>query len=287
MSFRRETWGLAMTLALAAPAVGAEPSRFGELQRACAAAADDGQRAGALERVLLVEGDGGALHVGSDGRMVFDFASPVAAEGGHVTLDGGDARAVATVRPEVAGALLKARAEGKLGARIWFRLNDRDGEEGSERPCTAVGGGDFVRVRATPLWVDLATAGRTIARATTAEGAVEPAAGATPRAEVAATVEGASGHDAELLVAAARELTQPALQCYRPAAKERRAGAIGLSVDVAPTGAVGETKVLIDGVRDPGVSRCLVRAARELRFPKTSHGGQVTASVALDLAPAK
>ena len=265
-----------------------EASRLHQLREACAAAGLDAASGGAFDRVLTVEGDdGGAVHVEADGRLVVDFAAPISAEEGHVRLDGGGARAAVTVGAGAAAAILKARAEGKLVARIGFHLAEQEGMAG---PCTIVGGGDFMRVRAAPIWVDLAVGGRSLARALTDEGALEPAAGAIARVDVSATVEGAVGADADRMLAATRELRQPALACYRLAAaagKERPAGTLALALEVAASGSVADVKVLIDGVRDPSLSRCVVKAARALRFAKGARGAQVTASVVMELAPAK
>lgn len=264
-------------------ATAGEPSRLRLVQQTCAAAADEALRPALLERVLTVETGGEAVHVESDGRMVIDFAGSISAEEGHVRLDGGEARAVATVRADAAAALLQARADGKLVARIAFRLAE---QEGMERPCTAIGGGDFLRVRATPLWVDLTVGGKSLARALTSEGALEPSAGAVARVVVLPTVEGAVGREAEPVAAVARELEKPGLACYRPAAKAGRTGAIALALDVAATGAVAEVGVPIDGVRDPALARCIVKEARGLRFPRSPKGVRLTATLTFDLTPA-
>jgi hypothetical protein len=276
----------ALLLLLASATAAADP--VADLRDACAAASDEARREAAFERALAIEIDPAPLKL-DGGELALPFAARVTAAAGQVTLDGGDERAAAALAPAQAGAVLRAREQGKLVARLSFRLREGDGSS-IDQPCTAVGGGRFLRVRVAPLAVDLLADGKPIARLLTERGAALPSAGAQPRVDLAPpSVSGASGHDADALAEAARPLQGRALDCYRAAARSGRprTGTVALQLQISSSGAVDQATPLIDGLRDDLVRGCLAEAARNVRFPRTRHGGKVTLSLAFSLAPAR
>jgi hypothetical protein len=255
----------------------AQADHLAELRSACDAARDEHEAA--VERTVSFEVPAANLKLAAD-RIAFLFRPQLVLDGGALTLDGGDEPATATITPEQARVLFRAAAAGHLTAKIAFRL----GEGALDRPCVAVGGGRFLRVRIAPTWVELSAGSEPPLRLVTPRGALEPAPGAQPVVEISTpTVAGASGRDAYLFAEAALPLKDGALECYRAA--PHRVGAIALSIAVASSGAVGEVSALIDSLHDDGVRTCLDRAARALRFPRTHHGGYVTTTVKFELQP--
>ncbi len=245
-----------------------------EVQAACDAARDEERREEALARVLTVDADPAPLKLSGERRVSFAFGPRLAAAGGALTLDGGDEPALATVTPETAGALLKAREQGRLVARVSFRLAEAEAGAGPtiDRPCTAVGGGRFLHVRAAPLAVELLVDGKSLARATTPR-----AAEGAPSVEMETpTVAVAAGRDAYLVAQAALPLKDGALACYQKLPRPPPTGALALQIAVAPSGAVDEEAPLLDSLRDDLLWSCVAAAAKALEFPRTKKGARVT-----------
>lgn len=257
---------IAVAAGLAPPPL-ARADGLPELVAACRDALGEETRGAAYARTMSVRLDDAALGAitvepaAGRQRLAIDFARDLKAERSRITVDGGAALATATLESSRAGALVKARERGELSGRLVFRFRepDRGGETASVIDQACVLGAPALRVRAAPLWVDLAAPGLAV-RLLTPQGAAEPVPGAAREVKVIG-----EGADASGLVRAAAPLRERALACF---AGRPSGGRLALELELGAGGEVQLAHAMVDGVRDDQLRECVISAARGLALGK-------------------
>lgn len=187
----------------------------------------------------------------------------------------------ADVERDEAARLMRAQAEGKLQAVLYFQLARG---RMSSTPCLVVAGGRHLRITMTPLAVSLQRDGREALRLFTERGAVIMPQG-RPELTIASKflIFDGEAADRPAIEEALAGLLPRAGACYQQALTRRPdlVGRLILAMELDREGRATEVRPEVDAAGDAGLLRCLREVFTDLRVPRLRRPGHLSVPILL------